>query len=276
MSAGAPARATELISIEHENGPQAQSQRGVFIDNGMVVFITGYHKGYKKGHQVNIVHRYVPREDPVEPEDAGSEGNGEESSDEEEDWLGGMARQSVEARFQNVDGLWDTDRVLRIMYRETESRINVRIGVATWRHAYPAIQGKLSHDPGVQEMLDDIYERPSRSAASASIVAVRARQAGHSIEMEEMIYGLLLTANPFATMSEQARFRKVSIDWHRMLRFPSSWTDHTVNPEVQHRRQVEERQAQQRRWDRNRGINIAATLAKLYGRKAKLRGRNPH
>ncbi|KAK1092972.1 hypothetical protein LTR48_003290 [Friedmanniomyces endolithicus] len=45
MSAGAPARATELISIQHENGPQAQSQRGVFIDNGMVVFITGYHKG---------------------------------------------------------------------------------------------------------------------------------------------------------------------------------------------------------------------------------------
>ncbi|KAK0886346.1 hypothetical protein LTR57_025752, partial [Friedmanniomyces endolithicus] len=36
--------------------------RGVFIDNGMVVFVTNYHKGYKKGRRVKIVHRYVPRE----------------------------------------------------------------------------------------------------------------------------------------------------------------------------------------------------------------------
>ncbi|KAK3612844.1 hypothetical protein LTR22_028429, partial [Elasticomyces elasticus] len=62
MAAGAPARATELISIQHDNGPQAQSQRGVFIDNGMVVFVTNHHMGYKKGRRANIVHRYVPRE----------------------------------------------------------------------------------------------------------------------------------------------------------------------------------------------------------------------
>ncbi|KAK6380478.1 hypothetical protein LTR81_027692 [Elasticomyces elasticus] len=47
---------------QHENGPQAQSQRGVFIENRMVVFVTNYYKGYKKGRRVKIVHRYVPRE----------------------------------------------------------------------------------------------------------------------------------------------------------------------------------------------------------------------
>ncbi|KAK0335650.1 hypothetical protein LTR94_011905 [Friedmanniomyces endolithicus] len=292
MAAGAPARATELISIQHENGPQAQSQRGVFIDNGMVVFVTNYHKGYKKGRRVKIVHRYVPREigeivvyylwlvepfvrslqvithnqfecspwlwqprpqetwsqrerdhdsedeieDCAEPANAASGDEGDEWSDEEgEVWLGGMAPQSAEAQSPNVDGLWDTDRVRRVMYRETESRIGVRIGVATRRHAYPAIQSELSHDPGVQDLLGDIYERPGRSAASANVAAARAQQAGHSIETEEMIYGLLLTANPFATMSEQARFRRVSVDWHRMLRFPLSWTEHAISPEVQHR-----------------------------------------
>jgi len=134
------------------------------------------------------------------------------------------------------------------------------------------LQGELSHDSGVQEMLDETYERPGRGAASASIAAVRAQQAGHSIEMEEMICGLLLTANPFATMSEQARFRKVSIDWHRMLRFPSSWTDHAVSSEVQHQQEVQAREAQQRRWDRVRSVNISATLTKLYDREAQLRG----
>ncbi|KAK6428171.1 hypothetical protein LTR95_015687, partial [Oleoguttula sp. CCFEE 5521] len=62
VSAGAPARASELISIQHQNRPQAGSQRRIFIDNGMAAFITGYHKGYKMGHRVRIVHRYVPRE----------------------------------------------------------------------------------------------------------------------------------------------------------------------------------------------------------------------
>ena len=46
MSAGAPARSTELISIQCKNGKYARSQRGVFIDNGLVVFVTAYYKGF--------------------------------------------------------------------------------------------------------------------------------------------------------------------------------------------------------------------------------------
>ena len=62
MTAGAPARATELISIMRENGPSARSQRGVFIHHGMVVFVTDYHKGFSASQNFKIVHRSVPRE----------------------------------------------------------------------------------------------------------------------------------------------------------------------------------------------------------------------
>ena len=54
----------------------------------------------------------------------------------------------------NIDGFWDTDRVRRVMYRETEARIGVKIGVAVWRNAYPAIQRELCRDGGVKEVLD--------------------------------------------------------------------------------------------------------------------------
>lgn len=64
----------------------------------------------------------------------------------------------------NVDGLWNTDRVRRVMFRETESRIGVRIGVALWRQAYPAIQRELCKDPKVREVLDDIYETKPRTS----------------------------------------------------------------------------------------------------------------
>ena len=62
LSAGAPARATELISIHQENGEEARSQRGIFMDDGMVSFVTSYHKGFSASQKSKVVHRYVPRE----------------------------------------------------------------------------------------------------------------------------------------------------------------------------------------------------------------------
>ena len=62
MTAGAPARGTEVISIQHENGEFSRAQRGIFIDRGLVQFVTSYHKGYSANQRVKIIHRYVPKE----------------------------------------------------------------------------------------------------------------------------------------------------------------------------------------------------------------------
>ncbi len=62
LTAGAPARATELISIQVENGLDGRGQRGVFIENGMVDMVTSYHKGWSASKKSKIIHRYVPRE----------------------------------------------------------------------------------------------------------------------------------------------------------------------------------------------------------------------
>ena len=62
LTGGAPARGTEIISIQHENGASGRTQRGVFIDRGTVQFVTSYHKGYSASQQVKIIHRFVPRE----------------------------------------------------------------------------------------------------------------------------------------------------------------------------------------------------------------------
>jgi hypothetical protein len=34
------------LSIRYTNGVEAQNQRGVFIDNGTVLFVTVYHKRF--------------------------------------------------------------------------------------------------------------------------------------------------------------------------------------------------------------------------------------
>jgi hypothetical protein len=53
---------TNTTSIRHTNGVKARNQRGVFINNGTVSFVTAYHKGFSASQKIKVIHRYVPRE----------------------------------------------------------------------------------------------------------------------------------------------------------------------------------------------------------------------
>jgi hypothetical protein len=62
LSIEAPARATELLSIQYTNGIEAQNQREVFIDNGTISFVTVYHKGFSASQKAKIIYQYMLRE----------------------------------------------------------------------------------------------------------------------------------------------------------------------------------------------------------------------
>lgn len=62
LSAGAPARATELTSIMSVNPVPGRGRRGIIIDNGLVKFVQGYSKKFRSRKELEIVHRYVPGE----------------------------------------------------------------------------------------------------------------------------------------------------------------------------------------------------------------------
>jgi hypothetical protein len=59
MTAGQPSRAPELLSIRHRN--TEGGHRNIFIDDGLVVFATKYHKGFYASNDAKIIHRYLPR-----------------------------------------------------------------------------------------------------------------------------------------------------------------------------------------------------------------------
>jgi hypothetical protein len=61
ITGGAPARGTEILSVRHRNTVQG-GHRNLFIEDGTVVFVTKYHKGYQMSGDVKIIHRYLPRE----------------------------------------------------------------------------------------------------------------------------------------------------------------------------------------------------------------------
>ena len=56
-----PARGTELVTITHVNMPNEQSQE-VFVENGLLVYVTMYHKGIWHAGAAKVIHRYLPRE----------------------------------------------------------------------------------------------------------------------------------------------------------------------------------------------------------------------
>jgi hypothetical protein len=61
MTGGQPARGTELVTVQHKNGGGGEP-RGLFVEGGMVVYVTMYHKSIGASAKAKVIHRYLPRE----------------------------------------------------------------------------------------------------------------------------------------------------------------------------------------------------------------------
>ena len=61
ISGGGVARSSELITVQYRNSSTSE-RRGIYVTNGMVHFVTGYHKGYRNSAKPKIIYRFVPRE----------------------------------------------------------------------------------------------------------------------------------------------------------------------------------------------------------------------
>ena len=61
ITAGQPARGTEILSLRHCNTVNRHHQ-SIFIEGGLVSTVTAYHKGYNIIRSTKIIHRYLPRE----------------------------------------------------------------------------------------------------------------------------------------------------------------------------------------------------------------------
>jgi hypothetical protein len=61
LTGGAPARGTELLSLQAYN-TQHGLRRNIFVENGLISFVTFYHKGYSITGSTKIIHRYLPKD----------------------------------------------------------------------------------------------------------------------------------------------------------------------------------------------------------------------
>ena len=61
MTSGQLARGTEILSVRHCNTVEG-GHRNLFIEDGLVVFVTKYYKGFQMSRDVKIIHWYLLRE----------------------------------------------------------------------------------------------------------------------------------------------------------------------------------------------------------------------
>jgi hypothetical protein len=136
-------------------------------------------------------------EEWAEAEDSDSEGEDDlpEIPEDESAEARYFQQQATPRVARNCDGYWETNRIRRIIRRESQKRIGVPIGTSDWRQAYPAIHRTFAINRDVVGTLDRIYgkENPSRRDADTeeeqTRETMRAKQSGHSPQMEESIYG---------------------------------------------------------------------------------------
>ncbi|KAI8651067.1 hypothetical protein NCS57_01442500 [Fusarium keratoplasticum] len=61
LSSGLPARSNELLTLRHRN-TAAGGIRNIFLDQGLVMLVTGIHKGFSRSERLKVIHRFLPQE----------------------------------------------------------------------------------------------------------------------------------------------------------------------------------------------------------------------
>ncbi|KAI6957743.1 hypothetical protein KC332_g17517 [Hortaea werneckii] len=240
MTGGQPARGPEILSIRHRNTVQG-GHRNLFIEDGTVVFVTRYHKGYEVTGDVKIIHRYLPRE-----------------VGELVVWYLWLVLPFVQ-RMQAMlwqqstlsdhmwpsdpDGRkWTTERMKHEMQRASRAGLGQSINVADYRQIAVAIYRRWISKPvaGASDGGDEEDE-----GAADPLDHVADEQAAHSSSVAGAVYARETMELAGWMASRRQQFRSVSEKWQRFLGFPAG--EQSIKSDLKRKRSPFEREAEEAR-----------------------------
>ncbi|KAI7215535.1 hypothetical protein KC365_g13537 [Hortaea werneckii] len=161
MTAGQPAHGPEILSIRHRNTVYG-GHRNLFVENGMIVFVTRYHKGFEVTVDFKIIHRYLPRE------------------------VGKLVVWYLWLVLPDPDGReWTTERMKHEIQRASRTGLGQSINVAGYRQIAIAIYRRWISNP-VAGASDGADEEDGVSADPINNVADE--QAAHSSSVAGAVY----------------------------------------------------------------------------------------
>lgn len=238
ITGGQPARGTELLTLRWRNSSHSEV-RNIFIENGLVSFVTSYHKNYSASNTTKIIHRYLPPEvgdllvyyvwlvvpfleqlhilTPIP-------GLGDPGSFLWPASINGAAKlkktalgTGSEDDLSVIDPCgeatqeepWESSYLGRVIKSELARGLRTTACIMSWRHAAIAISRR--HLPEGSKFKRD-YGPDERSTAMDL-------QAAHTSRMAGICYGRDMREGPGQTASLRAEFRTLSRNWHICLGF---------------------------------------------------------
>ena len=216
LTAGQLSRGTELLSLQYCNTTHGL-RRNTFLKNGLVSFVTFYHKGYSIQGSTKIIHRYLPKEVSelvvyyiwlvlpfVNQLRLLALNHGSRAIVSPFLW----AVQHVACDENRQYSPWDSSRLSHIIEREFQLRLNTHANIQIWRHAAIAIsrrhlkQAKFNKDY-------DIGKGMSWNDAQACRLA----------DLAGSIYARGIEEAPGHVASARAEYRQISRAWHSWIGF---------------------------------------------------------
>ena len=272
ITGGQPARGTEILSVRHSNTSMG-GHRSIFVEDGLVVLVTRYHKGFIMSGDNKIIHRYLPREVGelfvyflwlVIPFQQQLEAySGRDKAISAYMW-------AAEAPGKK----WTSEQLKNAIKRESKIGLGQELHIQSYRDIAIGISRRFMR--GKTAFDSDKEQEDSKDEDEEGIADL---QAGHTSHIAGLIYARGIMERTGVVASKRQLFRASSVDWHVFLAFESTWADTGggVKDEKSTGKrlcpfEVEAEEERMQRWRRLRDMNSQQWLQRLKGENATFRG----
>ena len=213
VTGGQPARGSEITTVRFRNG--YMQDRNVFIIQGHMVIVTRYHKSQSQFDKPKVIPRFLPWRVGqllavylayVQPL---------------QQWLGEKVRGLGVSDYvwSSEYGPWGTDRLTKIIARETEKALGWRLTTLDYRHVAISLGREKVGErfaQGYAEQSDEVEEPEMDGDDGLEISAGRGGEIGANR------YGVSLEVIKHLSSRSIDTFRPLSMQWHRFLGLESS------------------------------------------------------
>lgn len=217
ITSGQPARGTELLTLQWRNTNHGL-RRNIFVENGLVTFVTSYHKGYSISGSTKIIHRYLPPEVSelmvyypwlIVPfcKQIALLASDDPASQFPSTLL--WSRVSGECRKELKEEPWPTKRLRDVLAREFKQHLATDANVVIWRHVAIAISRRHLNGKGFKRDYD----------GQEDLQSIADKQAAHNSAWAGQIYARGIEEAPGHVASVRAEYRDISRRWHKCLGF---------------------------------------------------------
>ncbi|KAG7416705.1 hypothetical protein Forpi1262_v016777 [Fusarium oxysporum f. sp. raphani] len=260
ISGGFPLRAWELLVVRHRNTSNG-GIRNILCDQGLIMIVTGAHKGFTTTGRLKIIHRFLPREvgslltyylwlvlpfwEDIQANvwdksifNAGlwaTEGTQESERQQDGEQADGAMEASQAEASQVGEGRqdgwrlgpgehWTSPRLSRSIRRLSALACGQKLNISSWRHISTAIGRRYFRNASTAHtrLLHEVDSDNSGSESDSDEDSPYDLQAGHGSKTAGLIYGRLVTEGAFEMNERRVNFRYISEEWHRLLGFPSA------------------------------------------------------